>query len=169
MLFQSNPQNPLGLNEGLQEVVVATMRGGAGVKGQIVYFDIPAGDTDTTASLKFGLSTSPTANVLLATATHNGVGTARWILGVLLDDVADNGRVRVCIRGVVQCLGGDTTAVGLGVAPDATSRMALTITKGLVTGIMLETNAAQTATAGSGTIGKTILFDGVNGFGCYTA
>lgn len=169
MLFRSNVQNPIGLNEGDAEIVNVTMLGSAGVKGQIVYFDLIAGTSGTTASTKFGSAANPSANVVLATATHNGVGTSRWILGVLMEDIAQNAKGKVCIRGVVQVLGGDTTAVGLGVAPDATSRMALTITKGLVTGIMLETNAAQTATAGSGTVGKWILFDGVNGFGVYIA
>ncbi len=145
------------------------MRGGAGIKGQIVRFDIPAADGGTTASLNFGLSTSPTANVLLATATHNGVGTAGWITGVLMADVADDAAVDVCIRGVVNALGGDTTAVGLKVAPDATSRLALVITKGQASAIMLETNADQTATAGSGTVGKLVIFDGVNGLGGYVA
>lgn len=168
-LFKTDSQNPLGLNKSSPEICRATMRGGAGIKGQIVYFDIPAGDGGTTASTNFGAATSPTANVLLATATHNGVGTAGWITGVLMDDVADDQQVNVCYRGVVQALGGDTTAVGLKVAPDATSRLALVITKGQASALMLETNAAQTATAGSGTAGKWVIFDGVNGLGGYVA
>lgn len=160
-LLCSDAQGPIGLPEGKLEWCYATMRGGTGVKGQWVYFDIPAGDTGTTASTNFGLTTSPTANVLLATATHNGVGTAGWITGILLEDAADDAKVRVAYRGKVQAAGGDTTAVGLKVAPNSSSYSALIITKGGAPGLMLETNAASGAL-------KWILLDGTN-WGAYTA
>lgn len=159
-LLGTDGHNPIGLPQGKLEWCYATMRGSAGSKGNWVYFDIPAGDAGTTASTDFGKTTSPTANVLLATATHNGVGTAGWITGVLLEDCADDAVVKVAYRGKVQALGGDTTAVGLKVAPDATSRSALIITKGGAPGLMLETNAAGAL--------KWILLDGTN-WGAYVA
>ena len=90
-LLQSNPENPLGLNQGIPEKVRVTARGGDITKGMVVYFDLAAADAGVTASTAWGSATNPTANVLKATATHNGVQTtAYWLLAVAAEDISDD-------------------------------------------------------------------------------
>lgn len=157
-LFKSQSQNPLGLNKSSPETVRCTMRGSAGSKGQIVRFDLAASDGGTTASTAFGNATNPTANVLLSTASHNGVQmTTPWLHGVLMADVADDAQVDVCIRGVVQALGGDTSAANVGLSPVTGSELGACIDGSRIIAIALETLA-------DGAL-KWVIFDGINGFG----
>ena len=158
-IFSTSAPDPLGLTEGATEKRRCYMRGGAGTKGQVVRFDLAAADTGTTASTIFGLSTSPTANVLVATGSHTSADDpVVYLCGILLDDVADDALVDVCIRsGRVQALGGDTSAAGVGLVPGTSSRLVAAATKQRVIAIALQTMVSAALCY--------VMFDGMNGFG----
>lgn len=156
-LFSTQSQNPIGLNRSQPECVYAYMRGGAGTKGQIVRFDLAASHAAVTASTNFGGPTNPTSNVLAATNTHNGFQTTTiYLYGILMEDIADNTLGRVCIRGVVQAIGGDTSGAGVGLAAGAGSRLVAVTDEVRCCAIALEPMA-------NGAL-KWVLFDGINGF-----
>lgn len=157
-LFGTSSQNPLGLNAGQQEKVRVTLRGGSSaLKGSLVRFDLAASDGGTTAGVNFGLSTSPTANVLPATNSHNGYQTtALYLYGVLDQDLADDGVGWCIVRGVCQALGGDTSAAGVGLAAGASSELVAVTDEVRCIAIALETMADATL--------KWVVFDGINGF-----
>ena len=112
-----------------------------------------------TASTNFGQSTAPTANVILATATHDGTESdaTHFIYGILAEDIADDGEGWCYTRGVVQALGGDTSAAGIGLAVGAGSELLTAVVNARVIGIALETLADATL--------KWVAFNGVEGFG----
>lgn len=156
-LLFGNVGDPLGLAQSPPQVVNAYMRGSAGSQGQIVRFDLGASDGAVTASTNFNQATNPTANVLLATNSHNGVQTTvMYLYGVLMEDVADDAIARVCIRGVVQALGGDTAAAGSALNVGAGSELIVAIDSARVCAVALETLADATL--------KWVVFNGIEGF-----
>lgn len=158
-LFSPSSQNPLGLHPGRAEKVRVKMRGGAGSRGNTVRFVLLASDdAAVTASTSFGASTDPTANVLLATGSHTGKETTTvYLYGILAEDIADDGEGWCYIRGVVQALGGDTSAAGLGLTPGTGSELVVIGDEDRCIAIALETMA-------DGEL-KWVIFDGINGFG----
>lgn len=158
MLFSPTSENPLGLHPGRAERVRVRMRDSAGVKGNTVYFDLAASATEVTAAVAFGAAGNPTSNVILATNTHDGTNEiTRWLIGILAEDIADDGEGWCYIRGVVQALGGDTAAAGVGLTPSAGSELLTQIDGCHVCAISLETMA-------NGVLGW-VAFDGINQFG----
>lgn len=156
-LFSPSSQNPLGIHPGRAEKVRVVMRGSAGVKGNIVYFDLAAADAAVTAAVAFGGATNPTANVLLATGTHEGKDTlTQWLFGILAEDIADDVQGFCYIRGIVQALGGDSANPGVGLKPSTGSELLTSTTETTVVAISLETMANATL--------KWVIFDGINKF-----
>lgn len=158
-LFKSSTQNPYGLNRSSPELVWVTLRGGSSaLKGSLVRFDIGSSDGGTTASTAFGNASSPTANVLPATGSHTSADDPLiYLYAVLMQDLADDQSGWACIRGVVQALGGDTSAAGTQCTAGTGSEMTAAATKQRVIGFPLETSADATL--------KWFVFDGINGFG----
>ena len=147
--------NPLGLHAGLEKVRAKAPLTAIAV-GQCVYFDLAAAASGVTASTAFGASTSPTANVVLATATHDGTLEATaWIHGIALTAAAAAGdELWVCVRGVCQALINGTPATGTYLTPTADSELTTAIDDCTNVGITLETGVNATL--------KWVVFDGIN-------
>lgn len=162
-VFDAASANPLGLNSGKSERVRVKMRGSAGSRGNTVYFDLAAGDGAVTASTAFGGATNPTSNVLLATASHDGgqTGSVIWLIGILAEDIADDAEGWCYIRGVVQALGGDTAAAGVGLSPQAGSELGANMVNSRIVAVALETMADATL--------KWVALNGIEGFGTGSA
>lgn len=157
-LFDSQTQNPIGLNATSPQKIWATLRGGSDLKkGAIVRFDLAATDGAVTASTSFGSATSPTANVLPATNSHDGYQTTTvYLYGILDQDLSDDESGWVIIRGVCQARGGDSSGAGVGLTAGADSEL-VAITDGRrCCAIALETMADNTL--------GWVIFDGINGF-----
>lgn len=155
-LFGPSAQNPLGLHPGRRERCRVKMRGSAGSKGQVVAFDLTASDAAVTASTNFGGATDPTANVILTTAT-GFQSTAIEFCAILDEDIADDGEGWATYRGVVQALGGDTSAAKTGLTPGTGSELIAQVDNGTrCIAVALETLA-------DGEL-KWVAFDGINGF-----
>ena len=114
-MFDASVQNPLGLSPSTLDVRV-TARGGAKNKGEVVKFDLTASDGDV-SSATVGASDSIWANVIEA-AHPPTTGTLH---AVCLEDIADDATGMVRFRGIVQALGGDTTAIGVPCTCEATT------------------------------------------------
>lgn len=157
-LFSPSAQNPLGLHPGRAERVRAKMRGSAGSRGNIVYFDLAASDGAVTASTVFGGATDPLSNVILATATHDGTAeTTAWIFGILAEDIVDDNEGWVYIRGVVQALITLTPNAGVGLKPMVDSELGVIVDKSIVVAITLETGVDAAL--------GWVIFDGINKLG----
>lgn len=157
-LLDSSVRPPFGFGQGQTEKVWCTMRASSGAKGQLVYFDLVAGDGAVTASTNFGNKTNPTANVLLATNSHDGTGDqTAFLYGVLAQALADDASGWVIVRGVCQALGGDTSGAGEALCPGAGSELIIPASDSSnICAIALETMANATL--------KWVMFDGINGF-----
>jgi hypothetical protein len=156
-LFSPSSQNPLGLPPGRPEKCRVKLRNSDGSKGQIVYFDLAASDGEVTASTNFGGATNPTSNVILATNAHDGNSdTTGFLYGVLAEDITENGEGWCYYRGVIQALGGDTTAAGECLSVGAGSELVVAAADHVnIMAISLETMADATL--------KWVIFDGING------
>ena len=153
MNFGLNIKGPLGLTVGEPEWVYAYHRGGAGTKGQVVEFDITAARSDhVTASVNLnGGSTQPFSNVIATTET--GTETPYYhIFGVLMEDIADDAMGKVCVRGRVQALRGDTATIGTALRLDTGGTLQAAANGTYAVAIALETGV-------DGSIGW-VLFDG---------
>jgi len=156
-LFGPSAQSPLGLHPGKAERCRVKMRDSAGVKGNVVYFDAAGAATETVDIVAFGGATNPLSNVILATATHDGSLEATiWLLGILDEDIADDGEGWCTYRGVTQALITGTPAAGSALKPMADSELGLIIDKARACAITLETGVDATL--------GWVIFDGINQF-----
>lgn len=92
-LFDTTAQNPLGFNAGATVSGRCKMTGSAGTKGQLV-------------ALTLSASVDLTECALAGTGARN-----ETIVGVLLEDIAQNAVGRVALRGRVQIAGNKTVGV----------------------------------------------------------
>ena len=154
MNFDMNVRSPLGLTVGQPEWVFAYHRGGTGNKGEVVEFDLTASDGDVTASTYLdGESSRPFCNVIATTQT--GAATPYWhIFGVLMEDAVDNQKVKVCVRGRVQALGGEAVDPATALILTTAGELIAATDNTYAVGMALETLA-------NATLGW-ILFDGLN-------
>lgn len=164
-MFSTTVQNPYGLHPGPPIRCRCTMRGSAGSKGNVVYFDIGATDAASTSDGNaFGQKAYHTANVVLATASHDLVG---YIYGVLEADAADDAEVWVTVRGVVQALGGATIDVDGAQTTSGVYNGACTVVAGSELSTTVQ-DSSCIAIALEDVADATLswfIFDGVHGFG----
>ena len=114
-MFEACVQGPNGLTPSTLDVRV-TARGGAKNKGEVVKFDLTASDA-AVSTATVGSTDGIWANVIEA-AHPPTTGTLH---AVCLEDIADDATGMVRVRGIVQALGGDTTAIGVPCTCEATS------------------------------------------------
>tara|TARA_R110002110_G_scaffold70099_5_gene188562 strand:- start:525 stop:983 length:459 start_codon:yes stop_codon:yes gene_type:complete len=132
-MFSSSVQAPLGLSPTTLDVRI-TMRNAAAAIGEVVKFDLGASD-GLVSSNAVGASDGVFANTI--EATHPAV--AGTIHGVCLEAIAENATGMVRVRGIVDALGGDTTARGGVCTVDATGELVIAGTASdLVIAVVLE-------------------------------
>tara|TARA_R110002124_G_C8614130_1_gene485644 strand:+ start:81 stop:548 length:468 start_codon:yes stop_codon:yes gene_type:complete len=116
-MFQSSIQGPLGLTPTVIDVRV-TARGGAKVKGEVVKFGTLATTSDAAiTTTAVGSKTSIFSNVIESAANP----TTGELHGVCLEAIADDAEGMVRFQGVVDALGGDTSAIGVATTVEGAS------------------------------------------------
>ena len=132
-MFSSSIQAPLGLSPTTLDVRV-TMRNAAAAVGEVVKFDLGASDGKVSSNA-VGASDGVFANTI--EATHPA--TAGTIHAVCLEAIAEDATGMVRVRGIVDALGGDTTARGGVLTVDANGNLEIANTASdLVIGVALE-------------------------------
>lgn len=117
MMFKASVQSPYGLTPTVIDVRV-TARGGAKNKGEVVKFGTLATSSDAAITdTAVGSKTSIFSNVI--EAAHPPI--TGQLHGVCLEDIADDGEGMVRFQGIVDALGGDTSAIGVPCTVEGTS------------------------------------------------
>lgn len=138
------------------ETDVTNRTGGTLAVGEIVAFDLDASDGDTTAYATDPLSIF--ANVIAPATKHLKGGYFAVVTDLLDGAGADNTKVRVATRGVVDvsCVGSSTVAINDGVMPANGVKTITKLTDGLTSvGLALETGPTGTAASNI-----AVLFNG---------
>ncbi|QDP54752.1 MAG: hypothetical protein GOVbin2833_41 [Prokaryotic dsDNA virus sp.] len=146
-MFDTPIQTTLGLSPTTLDVTI-TMRNAAAVVGEVVKFDLGASD-DLVTTNDVGSSAGVFANCI--EASHPA--TAGTVHGVCLEAIAENATGKVRVRGIVDALGGDTTARGGVLTVDGNGNLEIANTASdLVIAVALE--------ALEDGVLKSVLFDG---------
>jgi hypothetical protein len=150
-------QGPLGIPFRVEDVVITA--DAAVSKGQVCKLTLD------TSNLVFDAATPAAAADAIFDAGTDGTSDLFHLFGVALEDIAINKKGSFRLKGVVEALGGDTTAAQKPLKVGADGELVVAdadpaadgASNQRVIAISLETLADATL--------KKVLFDGLNGFG----
>lgn len=150
---------PRGLQPDQQLVTVINRSGGARVVGDVVMFDLDAGDADTTDYVS-GSENSVFTNVILPETTHLRDGWFAIVTDLRTGAGADNTEMTVCVRGRVTALIGSAASKGAALIAangvDSLDDTAGTAGQKIIGKLLVPTTGAATA---------EVIFNGIEGFG----
>ncbi len=171
-LFDGNPQNPLGPNPGVAVKIRVMARGGDVKVGTIGQFTVDAADDGAvSASLSYGGATNPMSNTIASIATEGLSSQALWTLYcVYAEDITEEAEGWAYLKGDILLAWdaqGDATGSG-GTAGSAAGLISLVSNDHeRVIAIARETTILYVS--GSAVTRTRCYFDGINGFGQFSA